>query len=305
MKKNISFIVFIACFILRLSLPSNAQNAALQLSQAKQISAPRSYSGPAILNGQSTLTLAQQKREAQHAQDNLALADALDRAGTALMDTKQYAAAEHNFRRVVAIDPKRGLAYSRLANAQRAQGKTADALQTYRTLFYEVPMINNGPSDPKSKAAFRKMLQDDPARFGYGPGTIGAQMNYVILLAQTGQWPEAVHFYEKALLRLGHGSMPKVDVHFNPEVPLPDHLQAAAHLVLGIDADNQAEYAKAIADYEEALRLQPSSGLIYFYYGNGLQRAGRRTEAKAAFAQAAQLEQGDVKAAAEKSLKQF
>ena len=84
---------------------------------------------------------------------------------------------------------------------------------------------------------------------------------------------------------------------------MPDQLQAAAHLVLGIDASNRLEHDKALKEYNKALQLQPDSGLINFYYGYGLQRLGRKAQANAAFQKTVKMAKGEVKAAAEQALK--
>ena len=259
------------------------------------------YQQPGIIKGYDPLTPEQRQQATLKTQADLALADALDAAGIALMDKKQYAGAEVDFQQVVTLDPKRGLAYSHLANAQRAQGKTADAMQTYRTLFYEVPNLN-GSQDPKSKAYLRELLHDDPDSFEYGPGTTEAQMNYIILLAQTGQWPEAVNFFNHTLPSLAQGAV-RFAVPFDPKVVAPERLEAAAHLAIGSEYDNMDLHDKALAEYALAAQVQPDWAIANYYYGHGLQQAKRTAEAKAAFTKAAALGNGDVKTAAETALR--
>ena len=200
------------------------------------------------------------------------------------LKNRNFAIAEDYFRGTLAIRPD-GAAYFSLALALSAQGKQLEAIQTYEKLFHP----------------------DGHVSFG-GSYFSRAHLEYALLLDQMGNWPEAVGNYQSGVSTLGSGNGPKPNVEFAPNIPQPMALAAAIHIALGIDADAQLnnlgeyDHVRAFNEYAQALKLNPDWAVANYYYGYGLRQSGRRAEAQVAFQKAAQLDNGEIKAAAEKAL---
>ncbi len=220
-------------------------------------------------------------------------AGALVDQGEALLKAGNYVAAEQTFREASAVQalgmPKFDPSAERgLAEALVYQGRTAEALQLYRTLIYE-----------------------DQHKFSSVSQELRTTMRYAILLTQTGQWPEAVAVYEKALPGAEFHGMPKLDVHFDPNIPMPAQLQTIAHLACGIGFNRHNDDRAAFSEYVKASYLAPDSALVNYYYGDGWQNLtpkdratlGSVQQAKAALQKAVLLGKGDLKKAAQKALK--
>ena len=92
--------------------------------------------------------------------------------GAAAIRAGDFIAAEYSFRSSLADAPD-GPAYLGLAETLTAQGRIAEALQTYHTLF------NPGPNISWGGTYFTK-----------------ADLEYALLLNQTGQWTNAVAHYK-------------------------------------------------------------------------------------------------------------
>jgi hypothetical protein len=113
-----------------------------------------------------------------------------------------------------------------------------------------------------------------------------------------------VQIYETTVPLIAWGSTrPAIDVDFDPTLPQPMLLAAMAHLVLGIEHENRAEPAEELSEYTEAQRLQPDLPITNFYLGSGLKKVGRISEARQAFAEAANSGSGDVKTLAEREMR--
>lgn len=187
--------------------------------------------------------------------------------------------AENYFRQALKLDNNNLSAWTGLAQVLERQGKPSEALSAYRALT----------ASPSFSGTFREPR---------------VMMPYALLASQAGQWSEAVQAYETG--REQHNqqrdsAQPPVDVAFDPQTPKPKELQAMAHLLLGAAyAKHYEEREKALVHYEAAVKAEPRSAIVQFYYGYGLRNANRREEANAAFEKAASLGQGEVKAAAQK-----
>lgn len=220
-------------------------------------------------------------------------ADALTDQGEALLSAGNYPAAEQAFRTALAVAEPGNLGWNPsaergLAEALAAQGKIEESLQMYREVTRQYP-------DRMSSVA-----QDNRTL-----------MRFAILLSQTGQWGEAVAVYEKALSKAVYGGTPKLDVHFDPQVPMPNQLQAMAHVAVGMEYMGHNGNKEAFTEFDQALQLQPEVALTNYYYGFGWRRLERTSPMKAANAQrakaalqkAAALDQGEVKKAAQEALR--
>jgi tetratricopeptide (TPR) repeat protein len=213
--------------------------------------------------------------------------------GEDFLKAGNYRAAEQVFRASSALAASGVPGFSPsaergLAEALTAQGKTAEALQLYQNLIYQYPRN------------FSSVAQE-----------MRTQMRCAILLSQTGHWKEAVSIYEKALPSAVYHGMPKLDVHFDPQSPMPVQLQAIAHVACGIELSGHGDNPQAFKEYEKGSYLAPDSALVNYYFGDGWQQLspaeqakfGRAAQAKAALQKAVRLGKGPVKKAAQKVLR--
>lgn len=228
---------------------------------------------------------------------------ALITAGQKLFDAGNFAAAAITFRQAIAVGLNDPNAYIGLAESLNAQGKSVEALAAYRELIYELPVRQSTSSrDPEKAAAHRAQVLQNPTQREFGSASVRVWMNYAILLCQSGQWAEAAAFYQRAAARVPTGDGPSLALQAGPSAPSLAELEAMAYVALGVDYAYRLELEKAVAEYDQAWRLQPDSPMVNYYYGLTLKSLGRINEAKAAFRKAASLGSGDVKKAAEKAL---
>ena len=223
--------------------------------------------------------------------------------GVAALQAKDYVTAEGDFRSSLTDAPfgqshlgPGGEAYFGLAEALTGQGRIAEALQTYATLF------NPDPHESFGGSYFTRV-----------------GLRYALLLNQTGQWAEALKRYQDALPNVptgGGDNLPMINVAFAPNVPQPTALAAAVNMALGVSdsftpgAVTEFEDVRAFQEYSQALQLEPNWSLTNFYYGFGWQRLGPADkaklgsvqQAKAALLKAVRTGKGDVKKAAKKAL---
>ncbi|MDQ2688146.1 MAG: hypothetical protein M3Y28_09800 [Armatimonadota bacterium] len=207
----------------------------------------------------------------------------------AAWQAKNYALAEDGYRNLTQTFPT-NIAYHGLAKSLAAQGKTAEAIQAYYGLFHPGPNMSWGGS--------------------YIPQ---AQLEDAVLLSQSGRWPEAVALYEKALPNVSDRGMSKINVHFDPAVPQPTELQAAAEIGIGLETmwagsgldDEKGE--PTFQAFAKALKLAPNWPVANYYYGYGWQNlkpkdrvrlAGQREAVKAALQKATKSGTCDVSAGA-------
>ena len=205
---------------------------------------------------------------------------ALDDAAQSAMNAGDYAGAETDARQVLSIMRGDDEAPEILAVSLDAQGKTQEALQAYKALH------------------------------DAGAVTPVDELPYARLLLETGHWAQAVEAYNKQL-PYSDGDLMQAHSDFSPDVPRPTDLLTAIHVGMGLEigwrgyhGTYQEKTQQAQGEFQKALALEPDSSLANYYLGYGLKRMGRRAEAQAAFRKAAALDDGDVKAAAQKELPQ-
>ena len=203
----------------------------------------------------------------------------LDDAAEAAQKAGDYAEAEDDARKSMSLGPDSGIALEVLAASLEAQGKTQEALKTYKVLSDE------GEETPRN------------------------ELPYALLLLKAGHWAEAVEAYNRQLPGLPEAELMQAHGGFSPAVPRPTELAAAIHIGLGVNLGWRGYHGtykeasqQAQGQFQQALALEPTSPLANYYVGYGLKRLGRRAEAQAAFRKAAALGQGDVKLAAQKEL---
>lgn len=229
----------------------------------------------------------QGKAEIRRQEAALKQSDALNDSGERLLDAKQFAAAEADFREALAQRPDIPFPCAGLAEALSDQGRYAEALDVYRTLF----------ADPNNLSS---TAQETRVRMGYA-----------IALSRLGHWREAVAVYEKTIPDSpNYGDAPKIEVHFDPHVPMPAQLQGLAYVAIGIEYEGHSAGKRAYLRYEQALRTDPSSAFTNYYYGYGWSRLdpkdrselGGEQQAKRALQKAVKIGKGAVKKAARKAL---
>ena len=215
--------------------------------------------------------------------------------GVAALQAKDYVAAENDFGNSLANASSRqgfgprGQAYLGLAEALAGQGRNAEALQTYATLFNPGPHVSYG-----------------------GSYFTRANLEYALLLSRTGHWGEAIAHYNDALPDLANWDY-KAKVQFDPDTPQPVVLAAAAHIGLGLYDNFEGQpdgNTRAFQEYVAALRLAPNWDQANYYYGYGWQqlsptdkaKLGSAQQAKAALLKAVKIGKGNIKKAAQKAL---
>ena len=200
-----------------------------------------------------------------------------------------YEAAESDFKAAKLLMEENFAADRGLAEALTGEGNSEEAVQVYQTLLTPNPHIGSS------------ITQE-----------VRTQMGFAIVLSRTGRWQEAVAVYEKALPTASHfGDAPKIDIHFDPQVPMPAQLQALAHVAIGIEYTGYSDTERAFSEYEKAIQSDPNSAFTNYYYGYGWHsldpkdqvRITHAQQAQAALEKAVKIGNADVKAAAAKALK--
>lgn len=257
-------------------------------------SAPlKNHSAPhATLSSFSIQSTPQQAAQLQQSEQDY-------RDGLEAMQAKNYAAAETHFQDAL-TNSLDGKSYFGMAEALAAQGRSKEALQAYWQLFHPGPRASWGGS--------------------YFPQ---AELEYAVLLSQNGRWAEAVAMYEKALPDVSAHGMSKINVHFDPAVPQPTELQAAAHVGIGLEAFwagigfDASGSERAFQEFTKAMQLKPNWPAANYYYGYGWQnlslseraklaaKPGQREAVKAALEKAAKLGTPDVATEAKAQLQQL
>ena len=204
---------------------------------------------------------------------------ALNKAGFTALHEGRYSEAEDYARESLAVKSGQNLlAPELLAESLDAQGKNAEALSAYQTL------VDQGSEFPR------------------------ILLPYALLLLKDGKYKEAVAAYTKTSPYIAFGDLIEKTSRFTTTNPKPKELAAAIRIGIGLEYLSSADWAgnsrrdQGLAHLQQALALFPNSSLANYYYGFGLKFLGHRTEAQVAFRKAAALDNGEVKAAAEKAL---
>jgi len=234
-------------------------------------------------------------------------------AGMKALRNGDFTTAEADFRESIKADSLSPSNYG-LGEALAGQGRITEAIEAYRAGIYGPPytvaVLNDIPLHGLINPNVREC-----------PGGAGAEawMKYALLLNQMGQSAEAIVIYQKALpnvpdmSELTHSRFP------NAAALSPSEFQAAAHIALGLldefGGDNtidspDSQQIRAMQQFDKARQLQPDAPITNYYYGFGWQHLypserahyGHAAQAKAALQKAVSLDNGEIKAAAEKAL---
>jgi len=294
-----------------LSMPAIAQTGTVQQqastnseavqAQMRQLLAAAGSNHPILTPQQKADQDAIQKRVNQ-----------LNALGSDALHAGNFVSAEQFFQESVNTRNNPWVCY-RLAQSLIGQGRTADAIQVYRSVIYQrqqndgvqtTVAVSQNPTEMKSGMYLREC------------GTWGETedwMRYALLLSQTGQQKEATTIYLKALPRT-----PMLDDQVRKTLSDTDHLslpafQAATHIATGLCVSQSTGDDAAMSEFIKAQQLQPDSPLTNYYYGSGWQKlsladrakTGSPDKARAALEKAAKLGTGDVQTQAKAELEQL
>lgn len=213
-----------------------------------------------------------------------------NKAGFTALYESRYSEAEANARQSLTISHNTDLlAPELLAASLDAQGKNAEALAAYQTL------AERGSVHPRDL------------------------LPYSLLLLKNGQWAEAVAAYNKTLPYIASSELLNVNSHFTAADYKPAALSAAIHIGIGMTYLSSAGWFgtsrkdAGLIHLQQALTLEPDAPLTNYYYGYGWRqldrssslKAANATRARAAMQKAATTEDGDLKKAAEESLRRM
>ncbi len=204
----------------------------------------------------------------------------------------RWAEAERYYRAAVAVDPvAASFVYEPLGLTLEAQGKTAEAIEMYRTALRYRPQSaaarshlqalapgTPGPAAANTQdvAALRRQIQQDP-------NNAIAQVNLGVQLTDAGQLDEAVRSYREALRRDAAWSAPPAD-HVT--------MRAKAHYNLGRVLALQGHGPEAIAEYRAALVEDPNYAYAHTNLALLLEGTGARDEAIAHLQAALRVQPG-------------
>ena len=242
--------------------------------------------------------------------DAMDWADEATREGEAAFRAGDLLTAETDFKHAIGLDETWPYAYIGLAKAFTVQGDIDGAIQSYRTVFYDLSLRNYATASPEEREKRRQEVYKNPTSDQWASDGL----RYALLLNQTGQWSEAVTVYNSALSSVpGGGDLPKLDLSFDLAHPNPVLFKAASHIALGLLTNFGAgddRNRKAMQEYEQALQLEPDWSLSNYYYGYGWQqldpkdraKMGSEQQARATLRKAVKIGKGPVKKAAQKAL---
>lgn len=222
-------------------------------------------------------------------------------AAAADLHAGHYTLSENEAREALTIDDTDGVADEVLAAALVAQGRDQEALQQYQIV------VQHYDSQPRNL------------------------LPYAQLLLKSGQWAQALTIYNQVLPRLPDigihpetpvvhdGDLIRANSHFSASVPEPAALETALHIAYGMIYNSGCNWAgesqntEAMAEYGKALQLAPNNALTNYYYGAGWQKLspaervkfGTVQQAKAHLQKAVKTGNANVKAAAQKALKEL
>jgi tetratricopeptide (TPR) repeat protein len=234
------------------------------------------------------------KEDAQHDRMN-----ELDQDGTQALHTKNFVLAEADYRQLIQDNAPGPFAHYGLGEALAGQGKTAEALAAYKTAVYW-PL-----NTPEGQTALSQSGINKPNLRGCCCGTDAvAWLKYAVLLSQTGQNAEAFSVYSQAIRWVHDVEGSGITLFPSTNSPSSSQLQAAEHIALGLLTGGMlTDHKQAMVEFNQALQLEPSSSVANYYCGYGLKWLGRHSESQAAFQKAAAMDNGEVRAAATKALK--
>ena len=195
------------------------------------------------------------------------------------------AQAEAFFLQAVALDHD-SKAWLLLAQIYDRHNRKVEAVKAYHTLVYS------------DEQGWGGSISTDP----------NTHLRYVLALLRNRQWPEAVDVYTKTMqMTLHTDGHALFDRQFDPQLPDFLRLEAVTQLGLGItlQLDGTLNEQDQIKHLKAAVGLEPRWALAQYSYGKALQEAHRYTEAQAAYANAINLDDSEIKTKAQEAARRL
>ena len=188
--------------------------------------------------------------------------------------------SESLFRHALEVTRNNYVAYYCLGLYLSDHGKSAEAMEDYRTALQFNPAYGEAYSNLGIELAINGRLDEAMNNFRdairCAPRFAGAHSNLGLALAMQGKLEEATKEYEESL-------------RLNPD-------DARVHGNLGNALDQQGKLDEAIAHYRTAMQLDPDDPEIHVYCGIALAKQGKREEAAAQYNEALRLKPDDAEA---------
>ena len=195
--------------------------------------------------------------------------------GNALGRQWKLEAAIAQYRQAIALDPKFAKAYNNLGNALSNQGKFEEAIAQYRQAL-ALP-------DQRATPASTHTL---------------AYTNLGYALEQQGNLEAAITEYEKAVALDPKYARAQSKLRAARETLAarrnPPGKDATAYNSLGLALSDQGKLEEAIAQYHQALTLDPKYAAVYHNLGNALRDQGKLEEAIVAYKRGIALNPPDI-----------
>jgi len=212
-----------------------------------------------------------------------------------------YAQAVAEAREALSLNPGDGVAAEVLAAALEGQGKDREALAAYQTV------VEHHDKHPRNLLPYAQLL----LRSGKWAEALAVYNQALPLIPDVGTHPESPVVHDEDLMR--------ANSRFSTDEPDPAALATALHIARGIvyndgvDWVGGNQHTKAMEEYKKAFQLAPNNALTNYFYSIGWQKLsptertkfGTVQQAKAHLQKAVKTGNANVKAAAQKALKEL
>ncbi len=184
-----------------------------------------------------------------------------------------------DYTKAIELNPKEMMAFAMRAKAWQTKGELDKAIADYNqalVLVPKSPVVLTGRGDTWSdKGDLEKAIADYSEAIQADPQFTWAYFGRAAAWSDLRQYDKAIDDYSAVLRNRDSSGGPKIDV---------------THRLLGNAYFSQGNFAAALQDFDEALRIDPSRADVHRLRGQTLEKLGRLDDAKAAYERAAQLD---------------